>query len=59
MCGDRSVLLCVVCFVSGLVIRCVVSVSVSIVNLKLYIPWSAVGWKLGAVRLEASGYSYS
>jgi len=27
MCGDRSVLLCVVCFVSGLVIRCVVSVN--------------------------------
>jgi len=27
MCGDRSVLLCVVCFISGLVIRCVVSVN--------------------------------
>ena len=26
MCGDRSVLLCVVCFVGGLVIGCVVSV---------------------------------
>ena len=26
MCGDRSVLLCVVCFISGLVIGCVVSV---------------------------------
>ena len=25
--GDRSVLLCVVCFISGLVIRCVVSVN--------------------------------
>jgi len=25
--GDRSVLLCVVCFVSGLVIRCAVSVN--------------------------------
>ena len=27
MCGDRSVLLCVVCFISGLVIRCVASVN--------------------------------
>ena len=27
MCGDRSVLLCVVCFISGVVIRCVVSVN--------------------------------
>jgi len=27
MCGDRSVLLCVVCFIGGLVIRCVVSVT--------------------------------
>jgi len=27
MCGDRNVLLCVVCFISGLVIRCVVSVN--------------------------------
>jgi len=27
MSGDRSVLLCVVCFISGLVIRCVVSVN--------------------------------
>ena len=26
MLGDRSILLCVVCFISGLVIRCVVSV---------------------------------
>jgi len=26
MCGDRSVVLCVVCFISGLVIRCFVSV---------------------------------
>jgi len=25
--GDRSVLLCVVCFIGGLVIRCVVSVN--------------------------------
>ena len=25
MCGDRSVVWCVVCFISGLVIRCVVS----------------------------------
>ena len=27
MCGDRSVLLCVVCFISGVVIRCVVDVN--------------------------------
>jgi len=46
--GDRSVFLCLVCCISGLVIRCVVSV----VNLKLYITWFAVGWSLGAVRLE-------
>jgi len=26
VCGDRSVLLCVVCFISGVVIQCVVSV---------------------------------
>jgi len=26
MCGDGSVLLCVVCFINGLVIRCVVSI---------------------------------
>jgi len=25
---------------------------ISIVNLKLYIPWFAVGWRLGAVRME-------
>jgi len=47
---DQCVLLYVVCFISGLVIRCVVLIS--IVNLKLYIPWFAVGWRLGAVRLE-------
>jgi len=49
--GDRCVLLCVVCFISGLVIRCFV-VLISIVTLKLYISWFAVGWRLGAVRLE-------
>jgi len=54
--GDRSVLLCVVCFISGLVIRCVVSVHF-IVNLKLYIPWFAVCWRLGAVSLEYSSFS--
>ena len=27
MCGDRNVLLCVVCFIGGLVIGCVVSVT--------------------------------
>ena len=27
MCGDCSVLLCVVCFISGLVIRCVVTLT--------------------------------
>ena len=47
---DHSVVLCAVCFISGLVIRCVVLIS--IVNLKLYVPWFAVGWRLGAVRLE-------
>jgi len=40
--GDHSVLLCVVCFISGLVID-VLLVLISIVNLKLYIPWFAVG----------------
>ena len=50
--GDRSVLLWLVCFVSGLVIFDVLLVLISIVKLKLYIPWFAVCWKLGAVRLE-------
>ena len=27
-------------------------VLISIVDLKLYIPWVAVGWKLGAGRLK-------
>ena len=27
-------------------------VLISIVNLKLYVPWFAVCWRLGAVRLE-------
>ena len=49
--GVRTLLLCVVCFISVLVIRCV-DVFISTVNLKLYIPWCAVGWRLGAVRLE-------
>ena len=49
--GDRSVLLCVVCFISGLVIRCFV-VLISIVNLKLYVSWFAVGWRLDADMLE-------
>ena len=48
MCSDCSVLLCVVCFISGLVIRYVL-VLISIVNLKLYVLWFAVGWRLGAV----------
>jgi len=41
---DRSFLLCVMCSV--------LLVLISIVNLKLYISWFAVGWRLGAVRLE-------
>jgi len=32
VCGDRSVLLCVVCFISGLVIGCVVSVNSTNIN---------------------------
>jgi len=48
--GDRSVLLCVVCFISGLVIRCVVSVtwyceSENFTHLGLL-------WRLGAVKLK-------
>jgi hypothetical protein len=27
-------------------------VLISIVNSKLYIPWFAVGWRLGAISLE-------
>ena len=51
--GDRIVLLRVVCFISGLVIRCrLLLVLTGIVSLKLYKSWFAVGWKLGAVRLE-------
>jgi len=42
--GDHSVPLCVMCSV--------LLVLISIVNPKLYIPWFAVGWRLGAVRLE-------
>jgi len=55
MCGDGSVLLCVVCFISGLVIRCVVSVHYHCESeIVQYIPWFAVCWRLGAVRLDWS-----
>jgi len=47
---DHSVVLCAGYFISGLVIRCVVLIS--IVNLKLYIPWFAIGWRLVVVTLE-------
>ena len=49
--GDSSFLLCVACFISGLVIRCVLML-ISIVNLKLYIHWFAVSWRLGTARLD-------
>ena len=56
MCGDRSVLLCVVCSVWCVSLvdwqLGVLLVFISVVNLKLYIPWFVVCWRLGAVRLE-------
>jgi len=52
VCGNRSVLLYVGFFKVVNWQFDALLVLISIVNLKLYIPWVAVGWGLGAVRLE-------
>ena len=51
MCGDRSVLLCVVSFISGVVIRRGVSVNWYCES-EIVHTLVSVGWRLGAVRLE-------